>query len=247
MTNKVFVVLPCYNEEMSLSLLAERIDEACAKMDYSVIAVDDGSKDQTYATLLKLQKHFPIIIKRHTRNMGLQAALRTGLTKAASTAKDNGDGIVVMDADLTHDPKYIPHMIAALAKGYDVAIGSRYVKGGVQLGVPVHRQVLSIGMRFVSMCLFRLPVRDVTSGYRAYRAELLKRLLATYGDSFIESKGFEVAFELLIKTCKLGARFAEIPLRLDYSKKKSRSKLAVQKTIFNYFKLILRNLKISFS
>ncbi|MDH7564174.1 MAG: glycosyltransferase [Candidatus Bathyarchaeota archaeon] len=242
MANKVLVVLPCYNEEMSLSLLAERIDKACTRVDYTIIAVDDGSKDRTYATLLELQKHFPTIIEKHARNMGLQAALRTGLKKAVDATESDGDAIVVMDADLTHDPKYIPPMIAALARGYDVAVGSRYVKGGGQLGVPVHRQVLSMGMRFVSMCLFRLPVKDVTSGYRAYQAKIIKHLLAAYGDRFIESKGFEVAFELLIKTHKLGARFAEIPLRLDYSEKKSRSKLAVQKTIYNYLKLFLRNL-----
>jgi dolichol-phosphate mannosyltransferase len=123
---------------------------------------------------------------------------------------------------------------------YDVIIGSRYVKGGLQKGVVPYRRILSRGISMFSRTLFRLPVRDVTSGYRCYKADILRKIISTYGENFIESKGFEVAFELLIKAYRLRAKMTEIPIVLDYSKKKGKSKLKIQKTVFNYLKLMYR-------
>jgi len=235
----VFIVLPCYNEEANIESLVKSINHSCSGIDHTIIAVDDGSKDQTSIILTRLQKNFPIVLSRHSRNLGLQAALRTGLRRAVAIGKP-GSAIVVMDADLTHNPFYISTMMADLTKGCDVVVASRYAKGGKQIGVPFHRRVLSRGISILGNIFFRLPVKDVTSGYRCYRAEIINRIIDKYGSRFIESKGFEVSFELLVKAYSVGAKIVEIPFVLDYSKKRSKSKLRVQHTIRNYLKLITK-------
>lgn len=235
----IFIILPCYNEEASIEALVKRIHESCRHINYSIMTVDDGSTDQTAKILTRLQRDFPIVLLRHSRNLGLQAALRTGLEKAVRTVKGS-DAIVVMDADQTHNPFYIPAMITNLSKGHDVVVASRYVKGGKQVGVPFHRRVLSRGMSILSRLFFRLPVKDVTSGYRCYRADVFGKIIDKYGPNFIESRGFEVAFELLVKGHKVGAKMTEMPIVLDYSNKKSRSKLGIQRTIYDYLKLMTK-------
>jgi dolichol-phosphate mannosyltransferase len=208
-------------------------------LNYAIIAVDDGSTDNTASILSSLQNGFPIMLLKHPKNLGLQAALRTGFKKAVQIAR-NGDTIAVLDADLTHDPSYVPVMMKSVRASYDVVIGSRYVRGGRQLGVAPHRRILSRGISLFSKLLFRLSVKDVTSGFRCYKASIVRKIVNTYGPNFIESKGFEVAFELLVKAHKLGAKMSEVPIVLDYSKKKGRSKLKIQKTIFNYLRLMYR-------
>jgi hypothetical protein len=97
-----------------------------------------------------------------------------------------------------------PQMITRLSTGHDLVIGSRCAKGGGQIGVPFYRRVLSRGINIFSRFLFGLPVKDVTSGYQYYKANILRKIVDRYGPDFIESRGFEVAFELLVKAHKLG-------------------------------------------
>ena len=246
----MYILLPCYNEEQNLKELIYKISGACRDLDYKIIAVDDGSKDETYPYLCALSRTYPIVVLRHEENKGLHEALRTLLIYIYNVA-ENSDYLVTMDSDLTHDPKYIPQLISACREEKaDIAIASRFVDGGKQIGVPLHRALLSKGLRFFVKLMLRIPVRDVSSGYRCIRVSSIKGIMKKYGfERFMEAKGFEVQLELLYKLFLNGAKIIEVPFILDYSLKKGKSKLKIRQTILDYLRIIskLRNLRNSIS
>jgi len=234
---KMVVVLPCYNEEKNIKPLIEKI--ARCSSYYTIVAVNDGSTDKTGAVLADLEKTFPLVVVTHKRNMGLNSALNSGFRKAVEIA-DQSDFVFSMDADLTHDPAYMNNMKKMISVGYDVVVASRYMDSGGQIGVPLLRRVLSLGISLLARLLFNLPVKDVTSGYRCYKAEVLEKLISRYGENFIEAKGFEASLEILVKAKQQEAKIVEVPFILNYSKKSSKSKLEVFKTIVNYLHLMWR-------
>ncbi|MDH7477440.1 MAG: glycosyltransferase family 2 protein [Candidatus Bathyarchaeota archaeon] len=234
-----FIILPCFNEEKNIKPLIHSIDEALKPhIPYKIIAVNDGSYDGTEEVLKDISADYPVEIIGHETNMGLGAALKTGLLAVANEAF-NEDFIVIMDSDNTHDPKHVLEMLAA-AKSADVVVGSRYVKGGVQLNVPLHRVILSKAVNLLIKKLFHLPVKDATSGFRCFRAHLIKSLFKTFQNRIIESKGFESSLELLIKSINMGSVIAEVPIRLDYGMKGGRSKMHMLATITKYLALIFK-------
>lgn len=231
--NVITVILPAYNEEQDLPALLVRL-EAClsAEQHYRVLVVDDGSSDNTAAVVRTASARIPIDMIRHSVNLGLGAAIRTGLLHAATF----GGVIVTMDSDNSHDPELIRTMVARISEGFDVIIASRYQVGSKQLGVPVLRRFLSatcsIGLR--ALVPYR-GVRDYTSGYRAYRAEVIRSSLKTYGEqSFIKERGFACMLELLLKLRVARASVAEVPLILRYDLKRGKSKMRILRTIRRY-------------
>jgi dolichol-phosphate mannosyltransferase len=236
---RCFIVLPCFNEEQNIKSLVYSLDEVLRpKIPYKIIAVNDGSCDRTSEVLKDLSADYSIEILEHKVNMGLGAALKTGLLAAANEVFDD-DFVVTMDSDNTHDPKHVLDMLVA-ARRASVVVGSRYVEGGMQLNVPLHRVILSRAINLLVGKLYRLPVRDATSGFRCFRADLLKRLRDNFRDSIIESEGFDSSLELLLKAVRSGEVVAEVPILLDYGKKGSRSKMRLFSTIFRYVVLLLR-------
>ena len=244
----MYILLPCYNEERNIKELIYRISEVCRNLDYKIVAVDDGSKDKTYPYLCALTRNYPIVILRHEENKGLHEALRTLLIYIYNVA-GHSDYLITMDSDLTHDPKYIPQLISACEEEEaDIAIASRFVDGGKQIGVPLHRAFLSWGLRFFVKFMLGIPVRDVSSGYRCIRVSSIKRIMEKYGfERFVEARGFEVQLELLYKLFLNGAKIIEVPFTLDYSLKRGESKLKIRRTILGYLRSVskLRDLQKS--
>lgn len=234
------VVLPCFNEEKNLESLIRAIDLALRRnFHYHIIAVNDGSTDSTAAVLRRLSEKYPVEVLEHWNNGGLACALRTGLIAATTRASDDAF-IVTMDADNTHDPFLIPKMVDECQRGADLVISSRYVANGGQIGVRLHRVLLSLGINFLVRISTRSHVRDCTSGYRCYRAGGLRKLLLSYNSRFIEAKGFEVTLELLVKSINLSARIAELPLVLDYRSKKGKSNLKIISTMLRYIRVLMQ-------
>jgi dolichol-phosphate mannosyltransferase len=110
----------------------------------------------------------------------------------------------------------------------------------MQINVPLHRVVLSKGINLLVRKLFRLPLRDATSGFRCFRAEVLKRLHYVSKDNMIESNSFTASLELLLKTVRLGGIVSEIPILLDYGRKGGASKMRVFSTILSYLALLFK-------
>jgi len=243
---RCFIILPCFNEEKNIKPLIHSIDKVLKpQIPYKIIAVNDGSSDRTSEILKDLSVDYPVEVLEHRINMGLGAALRTGLLATAEEALDN-DFAVTMDSDNTHNPKHVLDMLIAARKA-SVVIGSRYVKGGVQLNVPLHRVILSKMINFLVGKLFQLPVKDITSGFRCFRADLIKRLCDTFGSRIIESNGFEASLELLFKTVHSGGFVDEVPILLDYGRKGGDSKMHLFSTVVSYLVLLFRYRRLNIS
>ena len=236
---RCFIVLPCFNEEKNIKSLIHAIDEILRPhIAYKIIAVNDGSRDRTSEILKDLSVDYPVEVLKHPVNLGLGAALRTGLLMTVEEAFDE-DFVVTMDSDNTHNPKHVLDML--VAAGYaDVVVGSRYVMGGMQLNVPFHRVVLSRGVNFLVRKLFQLPLKDATSGFRCFRAYVLRRVRGVFRDKIIESNGFVASLELLLKAVHSGGTVAEVPILLDYGRKGGSSKMRLFSTIIGYLFLFLK-------
>lgn len=238
---QVTVMLPAYNEASDINSLLSRIGQALwdQQLDFKILVVDDGSQDET-ADLVRAQAQtWPIELIQHPKNMGLGAAIRTGLTAAMS-----GDGVVVtMDADNSHDPKLISLMLEQIEGGFDVVIASRFQPGAEVIGVPLHRVLLSeVASRIMRLLFPYKNARDYTCGYRVYRCSILRQLYDSYGNNFVIENGFACMFEILLKLRQIGARVAEVPMVLRYDLKTGASKMRIFRTIARYAVVSYRGL-----
>ncbi len=240
---KVLVVLPAYNEEENIGELLSQIRfalEEDSKTIYKVFVVNDGSRDNTQKIAEEMAKEMPIEIIVHEVNQGLGATIRDGLYRAVNYSGKN-DIIITMDADATHNPGLILRLIRMIIEGHDVVIASRFQTGARVIGLVWYRKLLSI----VASIIFRITypirgVRDYTCGYRAIRADVLKRAIAEYGDKFVDQDGFQCLVDILLKLRKRKLLFGETPLILRYDQKGGMSKMNVGRTIKNTLILIVK-------
>lgn len=235
---KITVMLPAYNEEKDLPGLLERIQRALdGWADYRILVVDDGSRDRTAQIVRDAATKMPAELIQHSQNMGLGAAMRTGLKAAAQSS----DVVVTLDADNSQDPELIKTMVERLGEGFDVVIASRFQPGAQEIGVPPFRIFLSHFSSAGIRTLVHYPgVRDYTCGFRAYRAEALRNLINIFGNNFIRENGFSCMFELLLNLRTLRARVSEIPLVLRYDLKEGASKMRIIRTMWRYVITLIR-------
>ncbi len=233
----MWVLLPAYNEEENLPGLLRQLEEL-RREELRVVVVDDGSTDRTSEAAARWEGDLQVELVRHPRNLGLGRAVATGLRHVLERAHPE-DVVVTLDADGSHLPSQVPELLAALQEGCDVAIASRYRSGARVEGVPFVRRLLSFGARLFLTTLFPTPgVRDYTCGYRAYRVRVLQAAQSRYGTRLVESQGFAVMAELLLKLRPLGLRVREVPIVLRYDLKKGRSKLPPVRTVGQYLRLV---------
>jgi dolichol-phosphate mannosyltransferase len=239
----IYILLPAYNEEESLKHLLPKIDDFFKEYDedYRIIVCNDGSTDNTLEILQEYSKRLPIIIINHKINRGLGETVRDLFEKAAELADDD-DIIIRLDCDDTHEPKYFTDLIKKLNEGYDVVIASRFVKGGGQEGLNAYRRFISRMANIFMKFFFPIKgLREYSSGFRAYRAKIIKDAIRIYGNDFIQLKGlgFTATLEKVIKLKMLGAKFGEIPFVLRYDQKKSTSKMVSSITALGYFIMVI--------
>ncbi|MEX2170199.1 MAG: glycosyltransferase [Pirellulales bacterium] len=238
----VHIVLPAYNEAEALPPLLAAIHAALDRSEiaYSVIVVDDGSRDDTALLASQASFHMPVVLVEHVVNQGLAAAIRTGF-RAALAQSAPGDVIVLMDADNTHPPALMHRMLGMVREGHDVVIASRYQPGARVVGVPWHRNLLSLGARGLFRLVFPITgVRDYTCGFRAYRENVLRQAMADYGDDFVSEKGFSCMVDVLLKLRRYDLIMGEVPLILRYDQKGGVSKMRVASTIWQTLALMVR-------
>ena len=240
---KTWIILPAFNEEDSIPLLFPKIRELFARENkpYEIVVVDDGSSDSTPAVLDSLKGDYPLHIVRHSINRGLGESERDAFEYVATNA-DRDDIAIRMDCDDTHEPEYIPAMLAKVAEGYDVVNTSRFRRGGGQKGVNAYRAFVSYSANLFMKVLFNIRgVRDFSCGFRAYRVSILQDVIRVFGNGFIQLKGlgFTSTLETIVKLKLLGARFAEVPFVLRYDKKASPSKMVSSITTLGYLAMAI--------
>jgi len=237
----IYIVLPAYNEGKIIGKLIDGIAEALDEFgfSYKVIVVDDGSTDNTCHILKAVQKEVNVLYLAHEKNQGLGATIRDGL-RYASEITENKDIIITMDADDTHPPGSILRMVRMIYEGYDVVIASRYVPGARIIGLSWYRRLLSVGASMIVQVFFPITgVKDYTCGYRAYRADIIKKAFEMYGNKFVSESGFQCMIDILLKLRATNAVIGEIPFILRYDQKIGRSKMPVYRTVVDTLKLLL--------
>jgi dolichol-phosphate mannosyltransferase len=197
------VIVPTYNERDNLPVLVRQL---LALPDLHVMVADDASPDGTGAVADALAREFPgrVEVLHRTGPRGLGRSYLDAISRAVT---GTWTAICQMDADLSHDPQYLPAMLAAL-ETHDLAIGSRYLQGVSVVNWPLRRIVLSAFANRYIRFVTRLRVNDCTSGYRCWRREALARLpLDT-----IVSDGYAFLVEMLYDASRLGCRTTEVPI-----------------------------------
>ncbi|AUB84532.1 hypothetical protein THSYN_28780 [Candidatus Thiodictyon syntrophicum] len=229
------VVLPMYNEGANARACIGAIDTLLSGLDLgaAIIAVDDGSSDDTWSVLQDLATVTPSLrLCRHGTNQGYGAANRTGFAAAIAGGFDYA---LVMDADGTQDPQFIRGFLPHMRQGVDFIKATRYARGSRVEGVDIRRKAISwLGNR-VAKAALRIPLTDFTNGFRAIRGELLKKLTT-------HDNGFSVLMEEVVQARRLGASFAEVPYTLTVRRAPgSTSKFTYSFAVYrNYLRYLFR-------
>lgn len=206
-TEKVSVVIPAYNEAKHI---AHNLKEVIHAFDsfgykYEIIAVDDGSKDNTYHELHKIAKQYPqVIVKKNLRNFGKGRALKKGVRFAS------GDYIVFLDADMDLHPGQVNTFFDIMRlDDADVVIGSK-MHPNSRVEYPLHRKIISTVYYAIIWFLFDLPVRDTQTGLKLFKADIIKKVFPK-----ILIKRFAYDIELLAVAHRMGFKITEAPVILN--------------------------------
>ncbi len=204
MARRVLVCIPTYDERESLPGTLARLRAAVPSAD--ALVIDDGSPDGTGALADEAAAVDPCV---HVLHRASKAGLGAAYVAGFRWGLDRGyDVLVEMDADGSHRPEELTRLLTALDGGADLVLGSRYVPGGRLEGWARSRELLSRGGNAYVRAALKVPVRDATGGYRAYRAELLRALdLDT-----IASQGYCFQVDLLWRAVQHGATVREVPI-----------------------------------
>ncbi|RMH20109.1 MAG: polyprenol monophosphomannose synthase [Acidobacteria bacterium] len=231
------VVLPTYNERDNLRSLVDQLLALPAGL--GVIVVDDASPDGTGAVADRLARRQPqrVSVIHRPGKLGLGTAYLAGFALALERGAQR---ILTMDADFSHQPRYVPQLIRSCDDGHDLAIGSRYVDGGGMPGCPRRRRLLSAAANVFAHLLLDLSARDATAGFRCYRREVLEGLPLHE----IRSDGYSFLVEILFLVKCQGFRVAEVPILFE-DRKRGKSKISRQeiwKAIWTVLRLARRRL-----
>jgi dolichol-phosphate mannosyltransferase len=199
-------VLPTYNEAENIATVLRRVKQALPIAE--VLVVDDGSPDGTAEVAEKIGAELGggVTVLRRPAKAGLGSAYRAGFRWGI---EHGHDALIEMDSDLQHDPDALPSLVEPLGNRADLVVGSRYIPGGSTPTWAWHRLKLSQwGNRYAGWVL-GIKVRDSTSGFRAYRADLLSRIDLDR----VKADGYGFQIEMCYETRRKGGDIAEVPIR----------------------------------
>lgn len=201
---RTLVVVPTYQEAENIEQMANRVRDVVPDAD--LLVVDDNSPDGTgdLAEKVGIERGQISVLRRPNKD-GLGNAYRAGLAQGLA---DGYEVLIQMDADFSHDPQDLTRLLAAIEDGADVAIGSRYVKGGSIPHWPAYRRALSrYGNQYVVLML-RLGIHDATSGFRAYRAGALRAIRF----DTTQANHYTFQTELSYRLARWGGKVVEMPI-----------------------------------
>ena len=202
--NPALVCIPTYNERENVEAICRAVLGADARLD--VLVVDDNSPDGTGQIADALAAKEPRIQVLHREK-------KEGLGRAYLAAFKWALGrqyqfVLEMDADFSHDPRYLPRLVDEAERGADLVIGSRYVQGGGTVNWGIGRQIISRGGSLYARTILGVDVRDLTAGFKCFRRVVLEALDL----GAVTSSGYGFQIELTYKTLKKGFKVSEVPI-----------------------------------
>jgi dolichol-phosphate mannosyltransferase len=228
---KNWIIIPTYNEAENITSLIPHIFQQGIS-DLCILVVDDNSPDKTGDMVRKMQSEFENLhlISREKKD-GLGGAYKAGF---AFALEKNAEYIFEMDADFSHKPEDLIRLLTEAQKGADLVIGSRKIKGGRVEGWNAWRHFCSNGAMFFSRIILGLKTKDLTAGFRCFRANVLKEI----NYQTIVSNGYAFQEELLYRLEKQNFKIKEIPVVFP-DRQKGESKLGIS-DIIEFFKTVLK-------
>ncbi|MCM1271973.1 MAG: glycosyltransferase family 2 protein [Clostridium sp.] len=221
------VVMPAYNEGAAIKenlLDASHILSGFVR-NYQIIAINDGSADNTAEQIIKAAKADPhIAYVSYHNNMGKGYAITKGVQHA------NADYIAFLDSDMELNPKMLRYFLRALqTTDADIAIGSKLHKKS-KLNYPISRKVLSVGYYVLLKLLFNLKLKDTQTGIKLFKSEVIKPICSS-----LQTYGYAFDIEILAKASSQGCRIIELPIELNYNRAKTEKTRFSLKQIFRIF------------
>ncbi|KAF4319755.1 hypothetical protein BBO99_00004968 [Phytophthora kernoviae] len=205
--HKYSVLLPTYNERENLPLMVWLLDKTFTdnSLKYEIVVVEDNSPDGTLQVARDLQKIYGkehIVILPREGKLGLGSAYRDGLKLAT------GDFVFLMDADLSHHPKFIPEFIKKQAESNcDIVTGTRYISGGGVYGWDLRRKLTSRVANYLATVLLNPSVTDLTGSFRLYKRDVIEDIMST-----IQGLGYVFQMEILVRARQRQFSIAEVPI-----------------------------------
>jgi len=217
--SEVGVILPTYGEAENISKLIEEIENL--KIDTSILVIDDSSPDGTAELIQEKQKKYPnITLHVRPQKTGLGTAITDGF-KIFLSAQEPPKYVFTMDADYSHNPQDIPHLLATTKEcDCGIVIGSRYIKGGRIAGWPFSRKIISKTANFIARASLGLKLKDCTSGYRCYSTSFLKEAIGN-----LHSHTYEIQIETVRQAALRNFKVKETPI-VFVNRKRGKSKLS---------------------
>jgi dolichol-phosphate mannosyltransferase len=198
------IIIPTYNEKENAPAIAEAVHGVVPEAH--ILFVDDNSPDGTGAVIdAMVAKDARVKVLHRAGKQGLGTAYVAGFREGLAKGYQY---LLEMDADFSHDPKYLPEMIGRAKGGVDLVIGSRYVRGGGTENWGIGRKIISRGGGLYARTILGVKIRDVTAGFLCYRRGVLKSMdLST-----VSSQGYGFQIEMKYRIVKSGFRVEEIPI-----------------------------------
>lgn len=243
--SKISFVFPVYNEALNIPRVLDdlgRLETLVSTISSQVqfLFIDDGSTDDT-VKLLKASSRQNLKVISHPQNQGPGAAFQTAFSQLLQAGIAADDLVITLEGDATSDPKVFARMLHRVSEGDDLILASPYLYGGGFTEVQAYRVFLShVGNFLFKLILNVHGLATFSCFFRIYRGSALLKLNAVYPNSIVTSQGFECAAEIVMKAVRAGLAISEVPFRVDWSRRKGKSKMKILKTSLAYFGLFFK-------
>jgi dolichol-phosphate mannosyltransferase len=244
-TNRIHFVFPVFNESLNIPRVIQDLDRleqivSPVASGVNFLFIDDGSTDDTVAQLNQVNRNNLTIVS-HPHNQGPGAAFQTAFTYLLKNKMAADDLIITLEGDATSDPAVLERMLLRVNEGDDIILASPYLYGGGFSAVEKYRILLSHIANFLFKLILNIHgIATFSCFFRIYRGSALLKLHEKYPDAIVTCKGFDCAAEIIVKAVRNKLAISEVPFRVDWSRRKGRSKMKIVKTSMAYFKLFFK-------